>query len=89
MVVKRHFIYNLSEVNIFAFKKTAERQHSVSNILSVATCSDNNYLKKRGKTTWTMAQLTSVSPIRHWHSVQNALRRNIRRLALKVSIFIS
>ena len=63
MVIKRHFIYNSFEVNIFAFKKTAEKQHSLSNILSAATCSDSNYLKKKtGGTTWTMAQLTSVSP---------------------------
>ena len=48
MVVKRHFIYNSSEVNIFAFKKTAESQHSMSNIFSVATCGDSNYLKKKG-----------------------------------------
>ena len=63
MAVKCHFICNSCEVNIFIFKKTAERKHSVSNILSVAICSDSNYLKKkRVGTAWTMAQLTSVSP---------------------------
>ena len=59
MAAKRHFIYNSFEVNIFTFKKTVERQHSVSNILSVAICSDSNYLKKKkGGIAWTMAQLT-------------------------------
>ena len=58
MVVKRYFIYNSSEVNFFAFKKTAERQHSLINSLSVATRSDSNYLKKKG-----------VKQLRQWHNL--------------------
>ena len=59
MAVKCHFICNSYEVNIFIFKKTAERKHSVSNILSVAICSDSNYLKKKKE----------VEQLGQWHNL--------------------